>query len=139
MMPIYMIFISSFIIQYLMSYIMTYRAADITITLDKIYMATIMGLAMVVVDITAHSFNLTKITPFLIGLLFVIFLYKYQIGIDDENYVKEMIEHHSMALLTSNEIIKKSANPYVTDIAQRIISTQEKEISEMRNILKMLD
>jgi uncharacterized protein (DUF305 family) len=49
-----------------------------------------------------------------------------------------MIEHHSMALLTSKQIIKKTDNSYVADIAQRIINTQEKEIHEMRNIIAML-
>jgi uncharacterized protein (DUF305 family) len=43
-----------------------------------------------------------------------------------------------MALLTSKQIIKKTGNSYVADIAQRIINTQESEIQEMRNIIKLI-
>ena len=49
-----------------------------------------------------------------------------------------MIEHHSMALLTSEAILKKTNNSYVADIATRICNTQEKEIHEMQNLLRMI-
>jgi uncharacterized protein (DUF305 family) len=71
-------------------------------------------------------------------LIAVLFLYKIQFGINDKNYLNEMIEHHSMALLTSEAIVKKTNNSYVADIAQRILNTQEKEIFEMQNLIKMI-
>ena len=60
-----------------------------------------------------------------------------QVGVNSKSFLNEMIEHHSMALLTSEAILKKTNNNYVVDIAQRIIHTQEKEIQEMRNIINM--
>jgi len=66
------------------------------------------------------------------------YLYKIQFGVNDKNYIREMIEHHSMALLTSKQIIKKTDNSYVANIAQRIINTQESEIQEMRNIINLI-
>jgi uncharacterized protein (DUF305 family) len=46
-----------------------------------------------------------------------------------------MIEHHSMALLTSNEILQKTSSERVKRLAENIISTQEAEIEYMNNLL----
>ena len=56
--------------------------------------------------------------------------------IDDKNYLEEMIEHHSMALLTSEEILQKTQSERVKRLAENIISTQEKEIEYMKELLK---
>ena len=47
-----------------------------------------------------------------------------------------MIEHHSMALLTSEELLQKSSNYKVRKLASNIINNQEEEIKEMKNLLK---
>ena len=55
--------------------------------------------------------------------------------ITDKEYVKEMIEHHSMALLTSNKILEKTDNYNVSKLAKNIIQKQEDEIRDMKGIL----
>jgi uncharacterized protein (DUF305 family) len=45
-----------------------------------------------------------------------------------------MIEHHSMAILTSSEIVKKTKNPKVKKIAKQILAKQKEEIKEMRSL-----
>ena len=50
-----------------------------------------------------------------------------------------MVEHHSMALLTSKAIIEKTKDNDVLKLAQRIIQTQEKEINEMRGLINRPD
>ena len=50
-------------------------------------------------------------------------------------YMSSMIEHHSMGLLTSEEILKKSDNYDVVKIAKNIIQTQTDEIRIMRELL----
>ena len=128
-----MMFISMFIIQYVfMSYIMTNQVDNITNSLGKLYISTIMGLLMIII------MDYRNIHIYGLLLILCIYLYRIQFGINDKNYIKEMIEHHSMALLTSKQIIKKTGNSYVADIAQRIINTQESEIQEMRNIIKLI-
>jgi len=54
------------------------------------------------------------------GLLLVIFVYLYrnQVYIYDKDYLNEMIEHHSMALLTSEEILQKTGNERVKRLAE---------------------
>jgi uncharacterized protein (DUF305 family) len=46
-----------------------------------------------------------------------------------------MIEHHSMALLTSEEILQKTQSERVKKLAENIIATQEKEIEYMRQLI----
>jgi uncharacterized protein (DUF305 family) len=73
------------------------------------------------------------------GLLLVIFVYLYrnQVYIYDKDYLNEMIEHHSMALLTSEEILQKTTSERVKRLAENIISTQQAEIEYMRKLLKL--
>jgi hypothetical protein len=133
-----MMFIIMFIIQYVfMSFIMTNRPENITNSLGKAYLSIMMGLSMIIL-MNLIMYNVNQTITYIVLLGFIIYLYKIQFGINDTNYLKEMIEHHSMALLTSKQILKKTDNSYVADIAQRIINTQEKEIHEMRNIIKLI-
>ena len=133
-------FIIMFIIQYVfMSFIMTNRIENITNSLGKVYVSLMMTLSTIVVmDLMMYNLNVTKTIAYTALLGLIIYLYKIQFGVNDANYIREMIEHHSMALLTSNQILKKTDNSYVSDIAQRIIHTQEQEIQEMRNIIKLI-
>ena len=50
-----------------------------------------------------------------------------------------MIEHHSMALLTSEEILQKTNSERVKRLAENIISTQQAEIEYMDKLLNILD
>ena len=133
-------FIGMFIIQYIfMSYIMTNNIQHITYSNGKIYMSTIMGLFMVVLGILMNDkINKQQLILFTGCLFLFIYLYKIQFGIDEKNYLQEMIEHHSMALLTSKQIISKTKNSVISNFAKKIVTTQEKEIEDMRYMLKSI-
>jgi hypothetical protein len=133
-------FIGMFIIQYIfMSYVMTNNIQQITHSNGKIYMSTIMGLFMVVLGILLnHKINKQQLVLFTGCLFLFIYLYKIQFGIDEKNYLQEMIEHHSMAILTSKQIINKTKNSVVSNFAKKIVTAQEKEIEDMRYILKSI-
>jgi uncharacterized protein (DUF305 family) len=47
-----------------------------------------------------------------------------------------MIEHHSMALLTSEEILKKTKDDNMILLADSIIKGQQKEISIMKQMVQ---
>ena len=51
-------------------------------------------------------------------------------------YLNGMIEHHSMAILTSEEILKKTDNYDVAKLAKNIIQAQKDEIREMERLVK---
>ena len=137
-------FIGSFIVQFfLMSTIMTNRMENITNSLGKVYLSIIMGLYMVGIEIMMHDHHYGVFSMkyyIFIGILLVLFIYLYreQKYITDKQYLEEMIEHHSMALLTSNKILEKTDNYNVSKIAKNIIQKQEDEIREMKGILKKI-
>lgn len=137
-----MMFVGSFIIQYLlMSPIMVNQYSDITNNIGKVYSATIMGLFMIILDIMLHDhqyhvFSLHMYLIFGALLAVIIYLYRKQVAIKDDEYLKGMIEHHSMALLTSEEILKKTDNYDVAKLAKNIIQTQKDEIRTMKELLQ---
>ena len=62
----------------------------------------------------------------------------FQVGISDKEYLKEMIEHHSMAILTSEEILDKEPPKRVKKLAENILQIQQKEIEYMKQLLKSM-
>jgi len=133
--------ISSFIIQmFVMSSIMTNSYKNITFSLGKFYMSVIMALLMGLLEVLMYDNHMNSLSVYYyLSLCFVlvtfIYLYRNQIYIDDKDYLNEMIEHHSMALLTSEEILQKTNSEKVKKLAENIISTQEKEIEYMRHLI----
>jgi len=138
-MMLYM-FIGMFLIQYIiMGFVMTDRLDNINHSTGKIYMSIIMGLFMVLLDmLLGPMFNVQHFTMMFGLTLIFIYLYRIQFGVDDKNYIREMIEHHSMALLTSKNILEKTKNPAVINYATKILVGQENEIADMNYLLKSI-
>jgi hypothetical protein len=140
-----MMIISSFIIQYfIMPPFMVNNIADITFTLGNAYLSLFMGLLMGVVEVIMYDTRYNMMSVKYYVSLFVasavcVYLYRYQIGINDKQYLEEMIEHHSMALLTSEKIVEKTDNYDVAALSKIILQTQTDEIIKMRDILSKLD
>ena len=134
-------FIGSFIIQYFfMPPIMIQQLSHFTNSTGKAYMSIIMGIFMVLLEVAMHDnqYDVCS-TNFYIGLvaalILFIYLYRKQVAIKDKQYLEGMIEHHSMALLTSEEILKKTDDYNVAKLAKNIIQTQETEIKVMKSLL----
>ena len=133
--------IGSFIIQLtVMSGIMTNSYKNITFSVGKFYMASIMALLMGLLEVLMFDVHMRTISiQYYLGLIFLlvvfVYLYRNQVYIEDKDYLEEMIEHHSMALLTSQEILKKTDDYNVSKLAKNIIQTQEDEIKIMRDLL----
>jgi len=133
-------FVGSFLIQYfLMPPIMVNNGIYITNNIGKVYMSVIMALFMVLLEVMMHdhqykvfSLNLYALNFACLGLF--VYLYKKQVAIRDKQYLEGMIEHHSMALLASEEILKKTDNYNVAKLAKNIIQTQQDEITLMREL-----
>lgn len=134
-------FVGSFLIQYfLMSPIMVNNRAEITNNIGKVYISVVMALFMVLLEVFMHdhqyhvlSVNLYATLIASLGLF--VYLYRNQIAIKDKQYLDGMIEHHSMGILTSEEILKKTDNYDVAKLAKNIIQTQKDEIVTMQSLL----
>jgi hypothetical protein len=133
--------ITSFIIQmFVMSGIMTNSYKNITFSLGKFYMSVIMALLMGLLEVLMYDNHMNSLSVYYylsLGFILVTFIYLYrnQIYINDKDYLNEMIEHHSMALLTSEEILQKTNSEKVKKIAENIVTTQEKEIEYMKLLI----
>ena len=134
-------FVGSFLIQYfLMPPIMVNNSLYITNNIGKAYMSVIMALLMGILEVMMHDhqyhvLSLNLYAFIIAGLALFVYLYRKQVYINDKQYLEGMIEHHSMGLLTSEEILKKSDNYNVVKIAKNIIQTQQDEIKIMRELL----
>ena len=137
---LWMMMLSSFVIQYfVMSYIMTNSPTNFRATTGKFYISTIMALLMGLLEVGMYDYHMSSISVsyyLSLGFVLIIFLHLYrtQTYIYDKDYLNEMIEHHSMALLTSEEILQKTNSERVKRLAENIISTQQAEIKYMTQL-----
>jgi uncharacterized protein (DUF305 family) len=120
---------------------MVNNISDFTNNLGKIYMSIIMGLYMILVEVMMHDhqYDIFSMKYYLIfGSLLVVFilLYRTQQFITDKQYLEGMIEHHSMAILTSNKILAKTDNYNVAKLAKEILQKQQDEIIVMKDLLR---
>lgn len=107
----------------------------------RFFMTLIMGGAMMVIMLSFmlkmyhdHKMNTGIFIGGFLILLLGIFLVRSQITVDDVDYMKGMIPHHSIAILTS----ERSAieDPRVRKLADKIIIAQRKEIKEMEWLIE---
>jgi len=114
---------------------------NITFSLGKFYISVIMALIMGILEVLMYDIHMQIISisyylSLFFGLSVFIYLYRNQMYIDDKEYLKEMVEHHSMAILTSEEILQKTSSERVKKLAENIIDVQEKEIEYMKQLIK---
>ena len=61
---------------------------------------------------------------------------RYQLFVNDEQWLKRMITHHSTAITTSKKIYNRTKNAKIKELSKKIIDTQLEEINIMKNLLK---
>ena len=111
-----------------------------TNNIGKAYLAVIMGIFMVIIEIMMrdHQYHVLSLNWYLIlfGLLAMfIYLYRVQAAINDKQYLEGMIEHHSMAIFTSEAILKKTDNYNIAKLAKNIIEKQSDELLTMNELV----
>ena len=135
-------FVASFIIQYFaMPPVMISSFKYFTNSVGKLYLSVIMGLFMVVVEVAMHDHQYSVVSTYtylcvIVLLATTIYLYRKQIAVNDKQYLAGMIEHHSMALQTSEEILNKTDDYNIAKLAKNIIQTQTDELREMEDLLR---
>lgn len=133
-------FIGSFIIQYfLIPPIMVNSIKDITNNVGKFYTVIIMCLLMGTLDVIMFDQRYGVIsyhlyTLFLSFIALFTYLYRKQIAVNNKQYLEGMIEHHSMSIFTSEEILKKTNDYHIAKLAKNIIQTQNDEIKMMMDL-----
>lgn len=121
-------------------YLNTYQLDHVFFSETRLYMALYMGAAMAVIML-AYMLGMyrNKVAngAILIGaaLIFAMALYlvRSQATIDDTSYMRAMIPHHSIAILTSERA--NLSDPRVRALADGIIEAQKREIAEMKALI----
>src|SRR5680860_1315730 len=135
---------ASFIAMYITMYLNTYKIDHVYFSLTRFYMSCLGIAAMAIIMFVAMRGmyqNKKKNIGIVLGsiLLFVsaLGLVRAQAPIiGDILWMKAMIPHHSIAILTSERA--DIQDPEVKKLANEIIKAQKREIGEMKAMIKRL-
>lgn len=135
--------LTSTLIMFGLMYLNTYQAEHVFFSETRSYMALIMGatMAIVMLSFMLHMYSNVTVNIIIYIVSIVIFvgslwLVRSQTTVDDMSYMKAMIPHHSIAILTSERA--KINDPRVRQLADEIIDAQRREIDEMKRLINDL-
>lgn len=138
-----MILTSTFLMYWLM-FLNVFQFEHITLSETRIYMALIMGsvMAIVMMSFMWPMYKNKKVNSIILAGSAVIFalslwLVRSQVLIEDTGWMKAMIPHHSIAILTSERA--NISDPRARELADTIIKTQREEIAEMQRLIEELE
>ena len=128
--------ITSMIVMFGLMYLNTYAWEHVRWSETRFYMAFIMGAAMAVVMLS-FMLNMYKDSRINFGIfigaavvfVLALWLVRSQSTVDDRSYMKAMIPHHSIAIMTSERAGIEDVR--VRELADEIITAQRREIKEM--------
>ncbi|WP_245622546.1 DUF305 domain-containing protein [Pseudoxanthomonas dokdonensis] len=140
---IVMVLVSTLLMFGLM-YLNTYAASHLFFSQTRMWMALLMGAAMALLMLAfMHGMysngraNLLIVVVCLLTFGVALWLVRSQRTVDDVAYMKAMIPHHSIAILTSRRA--RIVDPRVRELADGIIATQEREIARMEALIADLE
>ena len=121
--------------------ILAYRISDLYMSQTLFYGGLLMASNMIWAHEIVHYLVMGHLNIFVfsVGIILSIgvsiLLLRQQLLVDDKQWLKRMIPHHSTALTTSHNIYNKTNNPELKKLAKEIIHTQENEIKLMKSML----
>ena len=125
-------------------YLNTYQLDHVFFSETRTYMALVMGASMAVIMLafmikmyTNRRVNIGIFIASAVVFSLALWLVRSQATIEDVSYMKAMIPHHSIAILTSERA--RISDPRVRKLADQIIESQRKEILEMKALIKDLE
>ena len=134
----------SFIAMYVLMYAMVNNIANAIPNINQFYMAGLMTAAMVIIEVVLmgamymnKKLNAIIITASSIILIAFFLFIQQQTAVSDKQFLKGMIPHHAAAILMSEQSNTKDRE--IKKLQNDIISSQKKEIEQMKAKLKQLD
>ena len=135
---------TSAVVMYGLMYLNTYAFEHVFWSETRAWMALVMAATMAVIML-GFMLGMYKKTGLNLAifagaaLLFAgaLWLVRSQATVDDVDYMKAMIPHHSIAILTSERA--QISDPRVRKLADEIIEAQEREIAEMKYLIVDLE
>ena len=139
----FLMIVVSTIVMFVLMYLNTYELDHIFFSETRAYMALVMGSTMAVIMLLFmramyQDKRLNGII--LLGSVFVfavsLWLVRSQVTVEDVSWMRAMVPHHSIAILTSERANIK--DPHVRKLADGIIEAQRREIGEMKALIQDL-
>lgn len=135
---------TSTLVMFVLMYLNTYEFEHVFYSETRTYMALMMGASMAVIMLgfmlSMHKNMIVNIAIFagsIIVFLLMLWLVRSQATVGQTSYMRAMIPHHSIAILTSRRA--QITDPEVRRLADDIIAAQEREIAEMRYLIRKLE
>ena len=135
---------ASAVAMYITMYFNTYEWSHVYFSWTRMYM-TLMGVSAMAIIMFLFMRkmykNKAKNAGIILGSIAIfsisLFLVRQQKPIEDIRWMKAMIPHHSIAILTSSKA--DLSDPEVKKLAEEIIKAQEREIAEMKAMIERLE
>ena len=120
---------------------LAYRFKDLYFSLTLFYGGLLMASNMIWGHEIVHYLLIGKMnigilfTGLILSILVSYLLLRGQFMVNDKEWLKRMISHHSTALTTSKLIKERTKEKKIKNLAEEIIETQEREILKMKSWL----
>jgi len=134
----------STVVMFVLMYFNTYALEHVRFSETRVYMALLMGAAMAIIML-GFMFGMYKdyrLNAAILAVAVIVFgaslwLVRSQETIGDVAYMRAMIPHHSIAIMTSERA--NIRDPEVRKLADGIIDAQVREIAEMERDISRLE
>ena len=134
----------STVVMFGLMYLNTYALDHVYFSETRAYMALVMGASMAIIMLAfmlgMYSKRAVNAAIFLGSVIIfagALWLVRSQATVEDVSWMKAMIPHHSIAILTSERA--HIIDPRVRKLADGIIETQRREIGEMKALIQELE
>lgn len=136
---------ASFVAMYITMYLNTYKVDHVYFSLTRFYMSCLGIAAMAIIMFVAmrnmyqnKKKNIAIMVSSIVLFVSALVLVRAQAPIiGDVLWMKAMIPHHSIAILTSERAAIQ--DPEVKKLAEEIIKAQKREIAEMKSMIERLE
>lgn len=132
---------TSMIVMFILMYLNTYEFSHAHWSETRFFMTLIMGAGMAIVMLSFMlgmyknpKFNIAIYSVSILMFALALWLVRSQTTVEDQSWMKAMIPHHSIAILTSERANIEDVR--VRKLADEIIKAQRQEIKEMNWLIE---
>ena len=129
--------VTSTVVMYGLMYLNSYALDHVFFSETRLYMALYMGAVMAVIMLgfmlsmyDNKTLNMVIVAGSVVVFAVGLTLLRSQATVEDKSWMRAMIPHHSIAILTSERA--NLSDPRVKSLAEDIIKAQRREIAEMK-------
>ena len=135
---------TSTVVMFGLMYLNTYQPDHVFFSETRMYMAFVMGATMGIVMLLFmlgmyqdKKLNVAIMVGSVMVFAGALWLLRSQATVEDVSYMRAMIPHHSIAIMTSERA--NISDPRVRELADEIIVSQRREIAEMKALILDLE